>query len=220
MGTVQRRVRRSRLPVRTVRSSWVIVRSSAVNVAVQPTSHNWPMLRSEWGWSCGKMWAVVASRGRCGRLISAVPVDRMVLPSGRDTVRGGRVLSVVGVGQADAVRKWPVLPVSAMAVEHSGCERGEREGGPVMDKQEVDIKLVLVSFSWLTSSGSPRHQRGAEGVAGSGRFQTVRSFRMFWMLGHPPWRLASVAVLQWPGYGLAHVALVWVALRLRPWLQQ
>jgi hypothetical protein len=63
------------------------------------------MLRSECGWSWGKTWAVVASRGRCGRLRSAVPVDRMVLPSGRDTVRGGRLLTVVGVGQAEDVRK-------------------------------------------------------------------------------------------------------------------
>jgi hypothetical protein len=81
---------------------------------------------------------VVASTGRCGSLISAVPVDSMVLLSGRDTVRGGMV--VVGVGQAAAVRKWPVLPVSAMAVEHRVGNGLERVGGPVIVKHEGDTK--------------------------------------------------------------------------------
>jgi hypothetical protein len=78
---------------------------------------------------------------RCGRLRSAVLVDSMVLPSGRYTVRGGRMLTVFGVGQAADVRKWTVMPVSAMAVEHRVGNGLERVGGPVIDEQEVDTKL-------------------------------------------------------------------------------
>jgi hypothetical protein len=106
-------------------------------------------------------------------------------------MRGGRLLTVVGVGHAEDVRKCPVLPVSAMALEQSGGIGGASEGGPVIDRQEVDNTVGLLFNFWLISSGSPRHQRGVEGG-----FQTVRSLRMFWMLGQPPWRFARVAVLQ------------------------
>jgi hypothetical protein len=85
---------------------------------------------------------VVASTGRFGSLISAVPVDRMVLPSGRDTVKGGRVLTGVGVGNAAAVRKCPVLPVSAMAVEHRVRNGLERLGRPVIDSKKWILNQV------------------------------------------------------------------------------
>jgi hypothetical protein len=39
----------------------------------------------------------------------------MVLLSGRDTIRGERVRTAFGVGQASALIKWPVLPVVAIA---------------------------------------------------------------------------------------------------------
>jgi hypothetical protein len=109
-----------------------------------------------------------------------------VLPSGRDTVRGGRVLTLVFVGHAAAKRKWPVLPVSAMAVEHRGKDGLERVEGPVIDKQEGDTNTCLVFLCVLLSSGSPRRQQGSAGVAVSERLQTMRSLFMFWMLGHPP----------------------------------
>jgi hypothetical protein len=76
----------------------------------------------------GKDGAVVASTGRCGRLILAVTVDRILLSSVSDTVRGVRVRTVFGVGHAAVVRKWPVLPVLAMAVEHREGEKLERVG--------------------------------------------------------------------------------------------
>jgi hypothetical protein len=210
-GTVHRRVCWSRLPVRTVMSSCVTVMSSAVNVAVQPTSHNCPMLRSECGWSLGNTWAVVASWGSAGRLISAMPVERIVLPSGRDTVMGGSPVAVLGMGHAAAVRKWPVLPVSAMAVEQRVTGEGEIVGGPVIARQEVDRMFVLRSVLVLCITGSPRRQRGVDGVAVSGRlgrFQDVRSPFIFWIVGHTHSRLARVAVLQCPGKGLEQVALV------------
>jgi hypothetical protein len=128
--------------------------------------------------------------------MSAVPVYRMVLLSGRDTVIGGRLLTEASVGHAVAVRKCPVLPVSAMALKYSGGDGGSREGGPVMDKQEVDAKICLVIYFWCRSIGSPRRQRGAGGVAGPGIFPIVHSFLMFWMMGQPPRQFASVAVLQ------------------------
>jgi hypothetical protein len=81
----------------------------------------------------------VASEQNCGRVMSAVPVEIMVLPSGWDTVRGGRVMTVVGVGQAPAVKKWPVLPVSAMSVEHCGTQGriGSGERGGTSDRQAI-----------------------------------------------------------------------------------
>jgi hypothetical protein len=73
-----------------------------------------------------------------------VPCEWMVLPSGRDTVRRGRVLTVVGVGQAAAVIKWPVLLVSVMAKERRRGEGGVTVGGPVIDRREGNNKTRLV----------------------------------------------------------------------------
>jgi hypothetical protein len=61
--------------------SCVTVMSSAVNVAMQPLSHNWPMLSSECGFRCGNTCAEVAGAGRVGRCTEAVPVDTMEVPS-------------------------------------------------------------------------------------------------------------------------------------------
>jgi hypothetical protein len=46
--------------------------------------------------------------------------------------------------EAEDVRKCPVLPVTAMAMEHNGGNGVDREGGPVIDKQEEDNKFGLV----------------------------------------------------------------------------
>jgi hypothetical protein len=43
---------------------------------------------------------------------------------------------MVGSGNAAEERKYPVLPVMAMAVEIGGGGRTEGVGGPVIDKQE------------------------------------------------------------------------------------
>jgi hypothetical protein len=140
----------------------------------------------------------VAAEGNFGRVMSAEPVERMVMPLGRDTVRGWWVMTVVGVGQAVAVRKWPVLPVSAMAVERS--EEG-RVGVPVIDKQEVDSKTGLISTFKLLSIGSPRRQRGVAG----------RSFALHvlddWT---SPETVGKGGCLAMSGVRLDHVALVCV----------
>ena len=62
------------------------------------------------------MWALVVVWGRVGQLMLVVPIDWMWWPLGIWTWIGGAVVSV-----DDACRrKWPVVPVSAMAVEGKG----------------------------------------------------------------------------------------------------
>ena len=58
------------------------------------------------------MWALVAVLGRLGQGMLVVLIDWMWLPLGIWTLLGGAVVS-----EDDACgRKWPVVPVSAMAV--------------------------------------------------------------------------------------------------------
>jgi hypothetical protein len=119
---------------------------------------------------------------------------------------------------AECGRRWAggggkEMVGAARVCDGGGAQKRRVNGGPVIDKQEVDSKTGLISTFKLLSIGSPRRQRGVAVVAlsgWSGRFQVVCSLFMFWMLGHPLRRLASVAVLQLPGCGLEHVALVCV----------
>lgn len=86
-----------------------------------------------------------------------------MLPSGKETVIAECGCGAVRAGAAAAVRKCPVLPVSAIAVEkHVGFE--DKAGGPVIDKQEEKANGV-VDITSLFIIGSPRRQRGAAGLA-------------------------------------------------------
>ena len=57
--------------------NWVLVKR-----AEHPWSQSWPIDKSAWLASPGKMWASVAAAGRPGRLMWQVWVDQMLLPSG------------------------------------------------------------------------------------------------------------------------------------------
>jgi len=88
-----------------------------VNVAVQSASHSCPMEMREPEplLRAGNRWALVAFGGRVGIWRYASSVESMEAPLGRETAMGiwaGRLLMQGAV----VVRKWPVQPVSAMAV--------------------------------------------------------------------------------------------------------
>ena len=70
------------------------------------------MLTRERGLSSGRMWALVAVLGRLGQGMFVVPLDWMCLPLGILTWMGDAVVSMDDA----CLRKWPVVPVSAMAV--------------------------------------------------------------------------------------------------------
>jgi hypothetical protein len=81
------------------------------------------------------MCAVVAGAGRFERLTEAVTVEMIEDPSGSATVIGWNELVGTQGGQAWAIRKRPVLPVSAMAEESLVLGLGGSMGGQVTEEQ-------------------------------------------------------------------------------------
>jgi hypothetical protein len=174
----------------------------ASKVAEQPASQSWPMESKEWGCRSGKTWAWRAEAGRVGMLSWAEEFDSRVLPSGRETVIGVSVGWKAGVCGGSKVRKWPVLPVSAMTLLRVGRPReGQRDEG-----MEFKMELIVDSLgATLAVLGSPRPQlAGVVGVVAElalagvvvvrgGRTYTAASPFLRWMTAHPPhmfWRVA------------------------------
>ena len=72
----------------------------------------------ECGSSWERTWAVLAVGGRSGQSMEVVPVELIWCPSGSLTVRRGAGWR--GRRFGNSWRKWPVVPVSAMAVGEVG----------------------------------------------------------------------------------------------------
>jgi hypothetical protein len=130
-------------------------------------------------------------------------------------------------------RKWPVAPVSSIALE--GMVGGE---GPKLEDRgscATAALFGLLGFSLAVvepGKGVPLGQTGTAitgwawsvmgGVGFSGRFQTMR-VRLPRIRLQPPIMLRSVASSQWPGRRARHVLLLWGfswGIAMRPWLQQ
>jgi hypothetical protein len=115
------------VPVRTILSSSVMETLVAVKVAVHLESHSWPIEIRGPALRLGTMWALRASSGtRAGTSRSASWVDCMELPAGSSTVMLGFAGHLLMKG-ASEVRKWPVLPVSAIKTRAVGS--AERSAG-------------------------------------------------------------------------------------------
>jgi hypothetical protein len=169
-----------------------------VKMAVHPASQSLPMLRREVLPKAGKMWAWHASSGSPGRWMVPVWVDSMVVPSGRWTWMGLVAICLLVTG-ASMERKWPVEPVSAMAVgwdTRSGGE-GPREG-PVL----WEVWFNLVGRTVVSVLGCPRSY-------GFGRFPVVVLVRCLGLktVVLPPFMSAKEASLLWPSAGNLQVLL-------------
>ena len=80
-----------RVPVQMGKPALWMVTLVAVKVAVQPSSHSWPMETREPEARLGKTWALQALGEREGRDKRAVWLDCIRLPSGRRTAMPGCV---------------------------------------------------------------------------------------------------------------------------------
>ena len=133
-----------RVPCRIVSPINWISHVPVVNFASQPASQSLLMETKDVGPREGKRWASVAVAGRLGKLRFAVWVDLIVVPSGSSTAIGvvaSRMLmigsSVVLIVMKSVVKKWPVLPVSAMI----GCV-----GGPIVVSFGNGVILLMLSL--------------------------------------------------------------------------
>ena len=186
-GTVHRPVVRLRGPVRMVLFLRVTVTVVASKVMLQPWSHSWLTERSAPNPRWGKMCAFCAACGRSGRERVAVCVDWIWLPSGRVTV-SGRWLVLRSWQVLVLWRKWPVVPLSTMAV--SLGVSGGRGGSGASAIGQVMVELV----SQLLATAITCHMGGL-----------VCHFASL-----PPLQLSLVASRWWPSVGHLQVALVWV----------
>ena len=148
-----------------------------LKVAVQSWSHSTPMLTRECRLSSGSMWALVAVLGRVGQLMLVVPIDWMWWPLGIWTWMGG---SVVSVDDA-CCRKWPVVLVSAMAVEGGGGGGG-------------GVRVLARRLSSLEVTAGTLHPH-CQVVVGL-------------LASLPPIVFSRVALSWWPGALFWQVALV------------
>ena len=126
---------------------------------------------------------------------------------------------------AEMERKWPVAPVSRMAVVMVG---GGEEPKLIGEDATVCLLVLNRASGGCTGSGEgvPLAQLGLlfSLLNSVGHTQMTRaSRRPDWIMLQPPMRLFKVASLQRPGNRLLHVFEVWEwrpGWRLRPWLQQ
>jgi len=125
-----------RFPFISTLLSFCMIASSLVKVHVQPASHSFPIDNRLVVPSAGNRSVCVASSGSCGRFRFAVCVDDMVDPSGSWTTVGDSVGFLLVHGTFRPL-KWPVAPVSAMAVV---------AGGP---KVVLSMRLRLLSATVL-----------------------------------------------------------------------
>ena len=122
------------------------------------------------------MWALVAVLGRVFQLILVVPIDWMWWPLGILTWMWGAVVSV-----DDAFRrKWPVVPVSAMAVEGGGGGGGVTVVARRLSSLEVASGTLLPCCQVLVG----------------------------FLVSLPPMVFSCVALSWWPGALFWQVALV------------
>lgn len=87
---------------------------SASNLILHPLSHNWPIEMRDRDFNAGTMCTRRASRGRLGMSNSPVCEEYMRDPLGFWMTMGCRV-SILFVTGMSVVKKWAVLPVSAIA---------------------------------------------------------------------------------------------------------
>lgn len=133
-----------RCPVKMGLPFWRIFIDVAVKTASQPASQSWPIESSECA-NDGNTCARLASWGRVGRASVVVWVLDMCEPSGSWTDMGvcvgrwGVPLELVGW------KKWPVVPVSAIAVV--GDVSMEKPGGGDSGGEMLcaECKLVIVT---------------------------------------------------------------------------
>jgi hypothetical protein len=141
-GTDHSRVVGFLRPLRMVELKYWMSTRCLSKTAVHPTSHNWPTDSRECGCSAGNRWAMVAVLGMIGICSWVAAIDWIFWPSGRLTEMFG-VSIVLVVGRWAVVRKWPVLPVSAMVWTYVG---GLVVGGP---KSGFGDKCLVVNRALL-----------------------------------------------------------------------
>jgi hypothetical protein len=147
----------------------------------------------------------VAVLGMMGICSCVAAIDWICWPSGRLTVMFGVSTSLV-VGSWSVVRKWPVLPVSAMVWTYVGDLVVGGPKGVFEDKILVVNNALLWVVSCSTSFlGSPPRQLGGTVGAfrGTGTY-TWTSPRFRWMRLFPPNILVMVASCRCPGLGPLH----------------
>jgi hypothetical protein len=94
--------------------SFVMMALCFVNIAVHPSSHSLPIDINDWC-SFGNTCAVAVSAETCGKCNCVTFVESMVDASGSVTLMLGLWLWEFVI-LAAVVRKWPVHPVSNMAL--------------------------------------------------------------------------------------------------------
>ena len=92
---------------------FIISNLVALNVRVHPSSHNFAIEMSDF-WISLKTCAVVAADDNSGCTKDAVTLLFIFCPFGRPTSMHGAFWFILCIG-ASVVRKWPVVPVSAIA---------------------------------------------------------------------------------------------------------
>ena len=92
----------------------IISQFMSVTFTLHPALHSLTMLIKDLFARPGRMWAMRARWGRCGRSILQVWLDATVCPLGRCTVMGDVVGFLLTQG-ASASRKWLDAPESNMA---------------------------------------------------------------------------------------------------------
>jgi len=210
-----------RVPLRMTVSLCVIDTVVSVNVAMHCASQSCPTDIRDVVPRAGKMCAVRAIAGKCGKSNSAVCVAFIVAWFGSRTLIPAVVRCLFLYG-ADTARKWPVHPVSTIKL---WCDvEGPRGNSTVFDIVAVTgLFTCLAPFasSWLLL-GSPR-PHFSSGLPSSSvlplgvlrlrsmrvmYWNTTRSLGMRRMKLLPPHMFCHVASLTCPFAGYLHVALL------------